>query len=57
MQKFTTKEKRQLLARLIEIKVFFGENITDLMFKPMKYFDWEKVSEIVKTREKEIDES
>jgi len=47
------KEKLKLLARLIELSVQLGEDITPLIGRPISYFDWDKVS--VNISEKEIE--
>lgn len=50
-----TKEKKALLARLIELSVHLGEDITGLIAKPLSYFDWEKVKSVVEAKQIEYD--
>jgi len=50
-----TKEKLQILARLIEFSVQLGEDITPIIGKPLSYFDWDKVSQNVAKKQIEYD--
>lgn len=51
----TPKKKTQLLARLIELSVQLGEDISPLIGKPLSYFDWDKVSANVEKKEIEYE--
>lgn len=57
MSKSKTKEKQRLLIELIEAKVFLCEDISHLIFKPMSYFDWDKVAQLVKEKQTEVNNS
>lgn len=43
MKKYTLKQRYHLLATLIELRVFCGYSIVDLIGKPLSYFDFEKI--------------
>jgi len=49
--KLTPNQKRKLLARFIEHKVHNGYDITDLVGRPLSYFDWVVIYQAVKEYE------
>lgn len=51
--KLTPNQKRKLLARYIEHKVSGGYDITDLVGRPLSYFDWVNIYQSVKEYEAE----
>lgn len=50
------KEKKALLVRLIELSVYLGEDITDLIIHPLAYYDFDKVALVVSAKEKQYEE-
>jgi hypothetical protein len=40
---YTLKEKKEMLARMIWLMVHCGYGITDVIGKPLSYFDFHKV--------------
>lgn len=55
-KKYTLKQKYYLLASLIELRVFCGYSITDLIGKQLSYFDFDKITDSIVELEKERDE-
>lgn len=50
------KEKRILLARMVELYVHCGYDISGIVGQPLSYFNWELVEETVTRLQKEYDE-
>ena len=46
-----TIEKQILLAKLIELYVLQGKDITSLMGKSLSFFDYDKIKEVIKKEE------
>ena len=44
----TIKEKRKLLAELVELYVKLGYDITDIVGYPLNRFDWEQIPKTIK---------
>lgn len=44
---YTLKQKRNLIARFLEIKVLNGYDITVYIFLPSTFFDYEQIEEII----------
>lgn len=51
----TPTEKKLLFMYLIEHKLRQGYDITDYLFKPMSYFDWDKIKATVKQLNEEYE--
>jgi hypothetical protein len=49
------EEKIKLLVKLIETSVSLGYDISDLVGKPLSYFNFNKVATLIKVREEEIE--
>ena len=47
------KERKKLIVQLIELKIYCGYDITNLIFKPSTYFDFEKVKISISKLKKE----
>lgn len=47
------KEKKKYLAKMIELLVQYGHDITPFMGKPLSFFDFEKVKTKIGSLEKE----
>lgn len=45
-------EKRKILARLIEIYVKEGNEITDLVGRPLNYFNYDNIKNIIEIHER-----
>lgn len=45
------KEKRKLLAKLVELYVANGIEIDDLIGRPLSFFDFEKIQESIRKYE------
>lgn len=56
MNKLTNKEKKQLIVRLIELHYQLCYDFTDLIAKPLSYFDYEKVKIAIQKFEKELEQ-
>jgi hypothetical protein len=56
MNKYTLRQKYYLLATLIEKRIYCGYSITDLIGKPLSYFDFDKISDSISKIQIEIDE-
>lgn len=51
----TNKEKKQILAEYIEIRVRCAFDISDLICRPLNYFDIEKVKQHIEFLKNEYD--
>jgi hypothetical protein len=51
----TPLEKRKLLVKLVELMLYTGYDISDLMGRPLSYFDFEKIKVAIKKYQKEYD--
>lgn len=49
----TKKEKKALLARLVELKVRGGFDITIYMGEPLSTWDYDKIENVIKVAEKQ----
>ena len=52
---YTLKEKKYLLCRLVELYVLLGYSISELVGKPLSYYDFDKISANVDKYEKEYE--
>jgi len=43
-----TADKRKLLAEFIELQVQHGYDISNLVGRPLSYFDWTKIQQKIK---------
>jgi len=54
-ENLSLKEKKQLLARLIELHILTGYSIIGFIGKPLSYFDFDKVNYQIKLMENEYE--
>jgi hypothetical protein len=47
------KQKKKLITELIELKIYCGYDVSDLVFKPASYFDFEGVKKVILKYKKE----
>ena len=47
------KEKKKLIVQLIELKIYCGYDVSDLIFKPSTYFDYDGVKKVILKYKKE----
>nr|QJB21308.1 MAG: hypothetical protein [Microvirus sp.] len=52
-KKVTLEEKKRIVCELIEIYVQLGWEIKDLLFHPLSWYDYEKVSTLVELLKKD----
>jgi hypothetical protein len=53
MKTYTLKQRYYLLASLIELRIYCGYSITDLIGKQLSYFDFDKITNSILELEKE----
>lgn len=49
MKNLTTKQKRNLLTELILLKNDCGYHVADFIGRPLNYFNYDKVQEVIKS--------
>ena len=52
-----SNDKRLILRQLIEIEIQLGYDISDLIGRPLSYFDWDGVAQLLEERMKEYKEN
>lgn len=52
-----SQDKLLLLRTLIEIEIQLGYDITNLIGRPLSYFDWDKVANLLELRMVEFKET
>lgn len=55
MSKLNTKTKRKILTRYTELLVYAGYDISHLFGKPLSYFDYIKIIDLIKKLEIEVE--
>ena len=51
MKTRTTKEKRELLSRFIELQVLLGYPIQTFIGRPLNYYDYDRIEQAVAAKE------
>ena len=49
----TAQQKRELLRRLVELMIYCGYDVTDLMGRPLSYFNWDNIENSIGVYNKE----
>jgi hypothetical protein len=52
-----SQDKLLLLRTLIEVEIQLGYDITNLIGRPLSYFDWDKVANLLEQRMVEFKET